>query len=133
MECIFCNIVAKKASAHIVYENDKVLAFLDIFPSSPGHMMVIHKRHGNSVLDYSEKELGEVMSGVKVMSGKLQNVFACDSITIGINHLEKKGVPHLHVHLIPRWDTDGGSFVQSVVKTKSKDSLEEIVKKLKAS
>lgn len=133
MECIFCNIVAKKASAHIVYENDKVLAFLDIFPSSPGHTMVIHKRHGNSVLDYSEKELGEVMSGVKVMSGKLQNVFACDSITIGINHLEKKGVPHLHVHLIPRWDTDGGSFVQSIVKNKSKDSLEEIVEKLRAS
>ena len=102
-DCIFCKIVNKELPSLSVYEDKDSLAFLELFPSAPGHTMVVLKKHGNSILDYSEKELGKLMIATQKVADKIQKALTCDSITIGINHLEKKGVPHLHIHLIPRW------------------------------
>ncbi len=129
-DCIFCKIIKGEMPSYKVFENEHVIAFLDIFPSVTGHMMVIHKKHGTSVLDYSQDELGELMEGVKIMSGKIQKTFHSDSITIGINHLEKRGVPHLHVHLIPRFDNDNGGVIQSVVNAKPKEDFASVVEQL---
>ncbi len=130
-DCIFCKVIKKEVPGYFIFEDEDVVSFLDIFGSVEGHLMVVPKRHGLSILDYSEEELGKVMSGVKKAAEKLKKAYNCDSITIGINHLEKKGAPHLHVHLIPRFDDDGGKVIQSMVKKEIKEALETIAKKIR--
>ncbi len=129
-DCIFCKIVKKEIPANIVYEDSTALAVLDIHPSAPGHTMVIPKKHGFSILDYSSKELGALMDTVKKMAEALEETLQCDAITIGINHKEKKGVPHLHIHLIPRRDDDGGQPIQGVVDKDGEKSIGEMADKI---
>jgi histidine triad (HIT) family protein len=130
---IFCKIIKKEIPAHIVYETPETLAFLDVSPSSPGHTVVILKKHGNNIQEYTSDELGIVMKSVQEVSKKIEKVLSPDSITIGINHKESKGVPHLHIHLIPRWENDGGHAIQGVVKNKSEESLEKLAEDIKIS
>lgn len=131
MDCIFCKIIRKEIPSHTVYEDEHSLAFLDITASAPGHTMVILKKHGVSILDYSPDELGFAMGTVQIMAQKIQEVLKCESITIGINHLEPTGVKHLHIHLIPRFANDNGHALQGVVKNPPKESLEAIAEKLR--
>lgn len=133
MECIFCKIIAKKVPGYFILEENDYVAFLDIFGSTLGHSLVVPRRHGYSILEYSEKELGVFMGGVQVVARKLKKALKTDSITIGINHEEKKGVPHLHIHLIPRYDSDGGKVLQSLVKTSMSENIEKIAEKIRKS
>lgn len=114
-----------------MYEDSETAAFMELFPSAPGHSMVVLKRHGLSILDYSEKELGKLMASVQKVADKTKKALNCDAITIGINHLEKEGVPHLHVHLLPRWDNDKGGIMQSIVKNPPKEPRDEIAEKIR--
>jgi histidine triad (HIT) family protein len=129
-DCIFCQIIKGEKPGYFVLKEKEYIAILDIFGSAPGHTMVVPIRHGYSILDFSEEELGKVMTGVKKVAEKQKKVFNADSITIGINHFEKTGVPHLHIHLIPRLDDDGGGFIQKVVKRPINEKMEDIAKKL---
>ena len=130
-DCIFCKIIKKEIPGYIIYEDIDTVSFLELNPSAPGHAMVILRKHGKSILDYNQDELGKLMACVSKVAQKQQKALGCDSITIGINHLEKRGVPHLHVHLIPRFEGDGGGVIQSIVNNKSTETREEIAKKLK--
>src|SRR5260221_8896440 len=124
--CLFCRLVRKEIPSLAVYEDNKTIAFMELNPSAPGHVMVILKKHGNNILEYSQDELGKLMGSVQKVTKKIEKALAPDSITIGINHKERRGVPHLHVHLIPRWEKDKGGIIQSVVKNPPKESREVI-------
>ncbi len=128
--CIFCSIIDKKAQAYILYEDDTTMALLDVFPSVSGHTMVIPKQHGATVADFSKEQLGGVMNTVKHMTSILERAFNTSIFTIGINHGESRGVPHLHIHIIPRYGDDGGGIVQSIVKERSKSSLDTVFEKI---
>lgn len=132
MDCIFCKVIAKEVPGYFVLEQKNYVAFLDIFGSVEGHVMVLPIKHGYSIFDYNEQELGELMGGVQKVAEKMKKSLRTDSITIGINHEEKKGVPHLHIHLIPRFENDGGGIIQSVVKKPIKKDLAEIAEKIRA-
>lgn len=129
--CIFCDVIARKVPGYFVLEEENVVAFLDIFGSAPGHCLVVPIKHGESILDYSNEELGQVMGVVKKIAGKIEKTMHTDSITIGINHKEEKGVHHLHVHLIPRFKNDHGGIIQTTVKRKIDEPLEKIAEKLR--
>jgi histidine triad (HIT) family protein len=129
--CIFCKIIAKELPSLPVYEDDKTLAFMELTPSSPGHCMVILKAHGNNILEHDKKELGILMGSVQEVAHKIEAALSPDSITIGINHKERRGVPHLHVHLIPRWENDKGHVIQGVVHNRPKEDREVIAEKIR--
>lgn len=131
-DCLFCKIVAKKIPAAIVYEDDHVLAFLDIMPRTTGHTMVIPKVHAPNILELPDAEVGPLFGAVKHVAGMLSKALKPDGITIGMNQGRASGqeVDHLHVHLMPRWHGDGGGSIQSVVNNKPKESVEEIRKKI---
>ena len=133
VDCIFCKVILKQVPGYFVLEEDDIVAFLDIFGSVEGHTMVVPRKHGYSIFDYSEGELGRIMSGVKTVARKLKKVLNADSITIGINHEEEKGVPHLHIHLIPRFKDDGGGIIQSVVRKGIKEDLAKTAEKIRNS
>ena len=129
--CIFCKLVAGEIPSLRIYEDNDTVSFLELMPSAPGHAMVILKKHGNNILDYTQEELGTLMGTVQKVTEKIENALQTDSITIGINHKERRGVPHLHVHLIPRWEDDKGRVLQGIVHNKPKESREEIAKKIR--
>ena len=129
--CIFCKLVNKEIPSLSVYEDNETIAFMELNPSAPGHVMVILKTHGNNILEYSQEELGTLMASVQKVAKKIEKALEPDSLTIGINHKERRGVPHLHVHLIPRWENDKGGIIQSVVKNPPKESREVIAEKIR--
>jgi histidine triad (HIT) family protein len=130
-DCIFCKLVNKEIPSLIVYEDHHTISFMELNPSAPGHVMVILKKHGNNILEYSQEELGLLMGSVQNVTKKIEKALQPDSITIGINHKERHGVPHLHIHLIPRWENDKGIIIQSVVKNPPKDSREILAEKIR--
>jgi len=129
--CIFCKLVKNEIPSLRVYEDAETIAFMELNPSAPGHVMVILKKHGNNILEYSQEELGVLMGCVQKVTAKIEEALNPNSITIGINHKERRGVPHLHVHLIPRWENDKGGIIQSVVKNPPKESREVIAEKIR--
>lgn len=129
--CLFCKLVNKEIPSLSVYEDEKTLSFMELHPSAPGHVMVILKKHGNNILEYSKAELGILMASVQNVVKKIEKALITDSLTIGINHKERRGVPHLHVHVIPRWENDKGGIIQSIVKNASQESREVIAEKIR--
>lgn len=133
-DCLFCKIGKGEIPALTVYEDDHVLAFLDIHPVAPGHTMVIPKVHAENMLDLPESEVGPLFLGVKKVTGMLKIALQPDAFTIGMNHGRMSGqmVDHLHVHILPRFMNDGGKSIHSVVNNVPKESLEILRKKITA-
>lgn len=104
--CIFCEIANGNIPANVVYEDDQVIAFLDVAPTSYGHTLVVPKQHTESFLDCDPALLHHVMDVAQQLSNKLMNNLNCDGINVLTNVKEAAGqtVPHFHVHLIPRYE-----------------------------
>lgn len=132
-DCIFCKIVAGDISNYTIYEDELVLSFLDISPTAKGHSVVIPKKHGATIFDFSTEELSSVMNGVKNTSTKIDKALNPDGYNIGCNHGEAGGqsVPHLHFHIIPRYVGDGGGSMHSIVTSPGEETVEEVFEKLK--
>lgn len=128
VECLFCRIRDKEIPAAIIYEDDATLAFLDILPRAPGHTMVIAKHHSETLAGLPDSEAQKLFVAVKRVGDELTKALDADGLTVGINQGEVSGqvVPHLHVHLIPRFKGDGGHAVQSVVHNPPKKTLKEV-------
>lgn len=117
MDCIFCKIINKEIPNYTVFEDENVLAFLDIFPHAVGHTVVIPKVHAHDLTELSDELIVSLFSAVKKVQQKLQTGLNPEGFTVGWNHGEAGGqtVPHLHVHVLPRWSIDGGGSIHSVV------------------
>lgn len=107
--CLFCRIIAKELPGYVVHETETVIAFLDIFPVHPGHVLVVPKKHAELLTDLSESESGEVFAVLPKIGRALQRATGCEGFTLLQNNGTASGqvVPHVHMHLIPRWSTDG--------------------------
>ena len=113
-ECIFCKIVNNEIPSYTVYEDTDTRSFLDIFGATDGHAMVILKKHGVTIHDYSQSELGALWETAKKVAAAIEKAFGTTILSIGINHGEPDGVKHLHVHIMPRFAGDGGGIIQSL-------------------
>ena len=103
-DCIFCAIASGAIPCFKVYEDDLVLAYLDINPCSEGHTLVIPKKHSSCLLDAPEEVLSALMSRVKLVAAHLKEALPCDGFNILQNNGAAAGqtVPHLHFHIVPR-------------------------------
>lgn len=133
--CVFCSIINGEISSHKIYENERVLAFLDIHPSAPGHTLIIPKSHVRNLEDLSEKDAEAVFVALHRLVGGIQKAMNAPASTIGINNGPEAGqeVPHLHVHIIPRKSKSEGGIIQGVVikpKNSSQD-FQKIAEKIK--
>lgn len=129
-DCIFCKLVGKEIPNYTVYEDDGVLAFLDIHPQTKGHTVVIPKRHSEVVFDLSSEEISQLFNGTHQAMKRLQSVLAPDGFTTGWNHGRAGGqaIGHMHVHIFPRWHNDGGTSMHAVVKNPGDKTVGEIAK-----
>lgn len=131
MDCIFCKINAGEMPSHTIYEDAATRAFLDIFPATDGHVMVIHKRHEEKITGYGKEELAAVFATVARVAKGLEEEFKTAILSIGINHGEPEGVHHMHVHLMPRFADDGGGIIQSLPAKKAEKDVAITAQKLK--
>jgi histidine triad (HIT) family protein len=108
-DCIFCKIIRGELPAAKVYENDRVIAFLDIHPVNPGHTLVVPKKHCENLLDADDEILKEIMLTIKRVAWAITSAFNLLGFNVEQNNGRVAGqiVPHLHWHVIPRFPEDG--------------------------
>ena len=128
--CIFCSIISKEIPCYKVYEDKDMLAFLDINPHAQGHTVLIPKKHAETVFDLREQEMRSLMQAVRKIMIQLDTKLHPDGFNVGWNHNPAGGqvVPHLHIHILPRYNGDGGGSVHSIVNNPGKMKVEEVAK-----
>ena len=111
--CIFCEIAAGRAPASIVYSDDDVLAFMDIQPINPGHLLVVPQRHATYLADLEEATGGRMFQvGMMLAKAVRQTDIRCEGVDLFLADGEAAGqeVLHVHLHVIPRYRGDGFGF-----------------------
>jgi len=108
-DCIFCKIVKGEIPCSKVYEDENVLAFLDIAPVHKGHTLVIPKKHFETILDIPEQELKGLILAVKKVVIAVEKGVDADGFVVTMSNKKAAGqeVPHAHFHIIPRYEDDG--------------------------
>jgi histidine triad (HIT) family protein len=115
-ECIFCQIVDGEIPSRTVYEDENTVAFLDANPLSAGHTLVIPKAHHERLQDLPEDLSAAVFSTLHRVTGAVEKAVDADAANVAFNNGEAAGqeVPHVHGHVIPRFEGDGGRPVHAV-------------------
>ncbi len=108
-DCIFCKIAKKELSSMMIYENEYVIAFLDIAPVSKGHALVVPKRHSETLLLMDDRDVAETFKAVRNVSEAIMKALGAKGFNIKMNNFKIAGqvVPHAHIHIIPRYEDDG--------------------------
>ena len=111
-DCVFCAIAAGEIPSFKVYEDELVLAYLDINPFSEGHTLVIPKAHTTGLLDTPEETLAALLARVKKVAAHLKTALGCDGFHILQNNGAAAGqtVGHIHFHIVPRRNGDPIEF-----------------------
>jgi histidine triad (HIT) family protein len=105
--CIFCEIVARRAPAHRIYEDERTLAFLDLFPITRGHVLVVPKRHVDRLTDLREDEYGDLFRSLATVCRRIERLTSDYNVAVNQGKLAGQIVFHLHFHIIPRYNTPG--------------------------
>ena len=105
MDCIFCKIINKEIPSKIVYEDERVLAILDISQATYGHTLVMPKTHAKNIYEIKEDDYLYLMKIVKMLAIKIKNNLNAKGINIINNNDIGAGqsVMHYHVHIVPRY------------------------------
>lgn len=101
--CIFCSIVARTAPAHIFYEDERTVAFLDIFPFTRGHTLVIPKRHGARLTDLPLDEQVPLLRSLDEVCRRIGRLSDDYNVALNAGALAGQIVFHVHFHVIPRY------------------------------
>jgi histidine triad (HIT) family protein len=109
MECIFCKIIAGDIPSYKVYEDDKVLAFFDILPISPGHTIIVPKKHEADVENLTNEEIAAMAVAVKKIGKAVMEGLGVKGYSVFLDNKSaaNQHVPHAHFHLVPRAEGDG--------------------------
>lgn len=132
-DCLFCKIASGEIPSMRVFETEGALAFLDIHPLSDGHTVVVPKAHASDITGLPDPDLLSLFSAVREVVARLKLKLGVEHFTIGVNHGRAAGqlVEHVHVHVIPRAEGDGGNSLHGVLpKGTAREPLENILKRI---
>ncbi len=106
--CIFCAVVRGEAPAAVVVDDGNVAAIMDIHPINPGHVLVMPRRHYHHVLEMSGVKVGQLYRAVHRVASAVHRAVGADGLNIGQNNGASAAqiVPHVHVHIVPRFYGD---------------------------
>ena len=134
MDCIFCMIVQGKIPARKIMETEKTLAFLDAFPLTKGHTLVIPKNHYAKIQEMKKEDSTDLFDTVRVMADRTERLASSSLIAIHNGKESGQEVPHVHVHIIPRNTDDGAGPVHSMFRQRPKltdSEFEDLAQKLR--
>ncbi|MFB6282768.1 MAG: HIT family protein [Halobacteria archaeon] len=116
-DCIFCKIVDGEIPSRTVYEDDEVIAFLDVNPLSRGHTLVVPKEHEASLDDLGDEVHDAVIETVHGIAPDVTEAVDAPAYNLGINNGPEAGqeVPHVHYHVVPRFEGDGGGPIHAIM------------------
>ena len=127
-ECVFCKIVKGEIPSDIIYEDDEVLAFLDIKPVNFGHTLVIPKKHYEKMENTPDYTLSVVFANAKKLMETVKEAMSADFVALSVIGID---VPHFHIHLIPRYFNDNMPIFwpRKEYKNGEKEKIAEKIKK----
>ena len=132
--CIFCEIVAGRAPAAKVYEDEQVIAFLDLFPINKGHTLVIPKSHAVGLADLDSGAGAGMFAAAQQIAGAARNSdVRCEGVNLFLADGEVAGqeVFHVHLHVLPRYEGDGFGLRIPNKDQASREELEETAQKIR--
>jgi histidine triad (HIT) family protein len=126
MACTFCDIVSKTLSAHLVLDDDVVVAFLDTRPLFVGHVLVVPRDHVVTLPELPANALGPFFERVQSIARALPKALGAEGTFVAMNNVVSQSVPHLHCHVVPRTKGDGlKGFFWPRTKYKSDQQMRE--------
>ncbi|HBH71777.1 MAG: Histidine triad family protein [Parcubacteria group bacterium GW2011_GWC1_42_11] len=130
--CLFCKIIAGEIPSSKVYEDDNVLAFLDIRPVNIGHTLVIPKNHHINLYETQDEDLSRMIAVIKKLSIAIRNALNADGINIEMNNDPVAGqiIFHTHIHIIPRFKGDGFTHWHGA-RGYNEGEADEVIQKIK--
>jgi len=128
MSCIFCRIVAGEIPAEVIASEADGVAFLDVQPLADGHVLVVPRAHVPTIEDLEPAAAVALFQIVRRLAGPVRQALGAAGTTIGINNGEAAGqtIPHLHVHIVPRWPNDGAGSVHTIFPRRTTRTLADV-------
>ncbi|HEX9943149.1 MAG TPA: HIT family protein [Thermoanaerobaculia bacterium] len=105
--CVFCDIVRGRTEAAVVFEDNASVAFLDHRPLLPGHCLLVPKEHAETLPDLPADLAGPLFQNAQLLCRAVERGLAAEGSFMAVNNRISQSVPHLHVHIVPRWKGDG--------------------------
>jgi len=124
--CIFCKIIKGDIPCTKVYEDENILSFLDIAPANKGHCLIMPKEHYETIIDAPEEIINYSLKVTKKIARAMSSSLGNEGFNVLINSYKVAGqlVPHLHIHLIPRFNGDGINLNWRPRKYKDKEIID---------
>ena len=129
MDCLFCKIIKGEIGSNRIYEDDKVLVFLDINPATNGDSLVVPKEHYQDFKSIPDDMLIHMYNTIKKIYPMYQEKLGCEGLTLTHNTDYGQEIKHLHIHFIPRYKDDKISYLSDKSLLKDLDEVEKILKK----
>jgi histidine triad (HIT) family protein len=107
VDCVFCRIVAQEIPADFVLQENEVVAFLDVRPVFPGHVLVVPKQHHETLWDLPPALRASIFDATTRLSVAVRDATESDGIFMANNNIVSQSVPHFHAHVVPRKRKDG--------------------------
>lgn len=129
-DCVFCKIVSGEIPSRKIYEDEDVIAIMDLSPTSKGHSLIIPKEHCTNIYDIEEETAAKVMKVAKKLALKMTTALNCDGFNLLQNNGETAGQTmfHFHMHLIPRYkdaDNDMLKFTSVELTDEEMDAIRD--------
>ena len=105
--CKFCHILAREIPAHVVFEDEISLAFLDHRPLFPGHSLLLPREHHETLADLPLGLIEPLFANAQLLSRAIPEAMGKPGSFVALNNVVSQSVPHLHVHIVPRVPKDG--------------------------
>ncbi|MBM3905076.1 MAG: HIT family protein [Thaumarchaeota archaeon] len=131
MSCIFCDIISKNREGHFIYEDDNHVAFLDKYPIDKGHVLVVPKHHYEKITDMSENQVGDLFSKIPKIAKAIMASTGAVAFSLAQNNgrAAKQIIPHVHVHIIPRYAEMGAVWTKRTIPSSEElDNLASTIK-----
>jgi histidine triad (HIT) family protein len=107
MDCVFCSIVAEEVPADVVLDEPDLVAFLDRRPVFKGHVLLVPRRHVDTLLDLPADLHAAVLGATQRLAAAVVEALGAQGTFVAMNNVVSQSVPHLHVHVVPRTKGDG--------------------------
>ncbi len=138
--CIFCKIVAGSIPAQVVYQDSDTIAFLDIDPLFPGHVLLCPRDHYPTLTDLPPELAAPMMKNTQLIAKAIEPALEAEGSFVAINNRISQMVPHLHIHVVPRRRKDGlrgffwprNKYADDAARETVRDAIEREIKKLLA-
>jgi histidine triad (HIT) family protein len=130
--CRFCQIVAGDEPGHVVFEDERTLAFLDNRPLFPGHSLLVPRDHYETLGDLPDELVGPLFEAARLLSVAIPKAMRKPGSFVAMNNVVSQSVPHMHVHVVPRKPKDGlRGFFWPRTKYDSDDQMREVAERVR--